>query len=103
MDTPNSKRAYEYKADQIEISEAYMERVIKTSIGSGNKGDVEGAEKKVNELEAKYPVAKMYIRWSNRNAASSSGYAALQAADALLAGASLEDAKKIAEDWDHFD
>ena len=97
------QNAYEYRAEQIEISQEYMERGHRTSIFSGNKGKVEEAEVKVKELQEKYPIAKQYIKWNNGNSASSSGFAAKQAAEALYAGKNLEEAAKIANDWNHFD
>jgi len=92
--------AYEYRSEQIEINRNYMESAYQTSIGSGNQGDVDAAEKKVTELESKYPVAAKYIYWINRDPSTNSGYQSRKAAEALLNGSSLEDANKIANDYD---
>ena len=95
--------AYEYRIDQITINNNYMERGFKTSIFSGDSGKVEEAEAKVKELEEKYPIAKHYIKWNNANPTSSSGFAANKAAEALFNGKTMEEAAKIADDWDRFD
>lgn len=93
------KKAYEYRSVQFEIRDKYMERLYNTSIASGDDGKVEEAEAEVNRLETEYPVAKMYLKWSNCDPSSNYGYAANCAARALLEGASLEEAKKIAADY----
>lgn len=94
--------AYDYLSEQIEINRNYMERAYQTSIGSGNQGDVDGAEKRVADLESKYPIAKMYIYWIDRDPSTDFGYHANKAAEALLNGSSLEDANKIANDFDQY-
>lgn len=91
--------AYDYRYNQIEISRRYMDRVMATSIGSGDKGNPEGAEKKVRELEQKYSTAKKYIKWVNADPSSNYGFAAHQAAKALYNGATIEDAEKIANNY----
>lgn len=92
--------AYNYRSEQIDIYQQFMERAVRTSIGSGDAGDVKNAEANVNELEQKYDRAKMYIKWSNGNPECSSGYQARVAADALLNGASIEDATAISNNYD---
>jgi len=96
------KAAYKNRRVQIDIDREYMDRAMRTSIGSGNTGDVKGAEGKVKELEGKYPVAKHYISWVNSNPASASGFQAKQAAVALLNGISLDEANQIANDYEHY-
>lgn len=93
-------KAYDYRMEQIYISNAYMERGHRTSIFSGDKGKVREAEIRVNELEEQYPVAKLYIKWENADPASNYGFAANQAAEALYNGATLEEAERISKDWD---
>lgn len=92
--------AYDYRSEQLEINRNYMERAYQTSIGSGNQGDVDEAEAKVAELENEYPIANMYIYWINRDPSSNFGYQANKAAEALFCGASIENANKIANDFD---
>ncbi|MBW1812097.1 MAG: hypothetical protein JRJ39_00115 [Deltaproteobacteria bacterium] len=49
----------------------------------------------VKKLEIKYPKAKMYIKNINADPSTSTGYGRLQAADAILNGASIESAQNI--------
>lgn len=87
----------------IDVNDKYMERGHETSIFSGDSGNPEKAQEIVDGLVNKYPKAAAYLNWSSSNAMSSSGYAKLRAAEALLAGKSLEEAKKIADDWNNWD
>lgn len=94
------KAAYDYRSEQLDLYQSYMDRAVRTSIGSGDSGDVDGAEEKIEELEKKYPIAKAYIYWINRDPSTVSGYQANHAAKALIDGKSLEDARRIANDYD---
>jgi len=93
------KQAYDERSKQLRISGEYEDSLVDTSIASGARGNETESEKKIKDLEKKYPKAKMYIKYSNANPSSSSGSKAWRAAQALLDGKTLEDAEKIAKDY----
>jgi fatty acid-binding protein DegV len=96
--------AYKVRALEIEKEHNALEKSYDTSIYHGDGGAaVKAAEKKVKDLEQQYPVAKAYIYYTNyasKCAGLDSGYQAKLAAQALAEGKSIEEAEKIANNWD---
>jgi len=60
---------------------------------------LEQADKDIKNLKLEYPKAASYINWIDKDPSSDMGFKARLAAKALLKGASLKDAEKIANDW----
>lgn len=94
------KQAYENLERAQDLWDDYMDRAMETSIGSGDNGNVPEAEAILADLQATYPVAVKYLAWVGRDASTASGYQANLAAKALLNGCSLEEAEKIANNYD---
>jgi hypothetical protein len=98
------KAAYSERGYEIDKESKALEESYETSIYRGDSGiKTQRAEEKVKQLEQQYPIAKKYIEYINyasRTAGLDSGYQAKLAATALEEGKTLEEAEKIAHNWD---